>query len=80
MLVSTDVIRTYQRIILNLDMQVARYKQLLGVLLPTLRETEEPISRPSGPVNAASVALVSSIVNARIQEDMILRAFDDEVI
>lgn len=78
-LVNPSVIRTYQRIIFQLESQVCRYKTLLGQLS---RKSESPAEmvEMSTPVNEASVLILNSILQARIPEQNILRAFDEEEI
>lgn len=81
MLVRVDVIRTYQQIIFDLERRVLQYQQLLFKMTeqPYIAE-DEPVAQLSAPLNSASVDTVNSILGARIPEDAVLRAFDEEEI
>ena len=78
LLVSRDVIRAYQQVILRLELQVLHYQTLLRQIARSPEPAEEMAVQVSSPLNEASVHLVSSILHARVSNDSILRAFDDE--
>lgn len=77
-LVSADVFRTYQRMIFELQMQVLRYKTLLEQVMRRADLAEEYVPDFSTPLNLASIETIGSIVQARISEESVLRAYDDE--
>ena len=78
-LVNPNVIRAYQQVIFDLQIQVLHYRQLLE---QRTRRTDPPeeTTNLSQPINAVSIRIINSIVQARIPEDRILRALDDEEI
>ena len=75
---STDVIRMYQQVIFELQVQVLRYESLLDNFRRSQEPVEEFMAEPSSPLNDASIQLVNSILHTRIPEESILRAFDDQ--
>ena len=79
-LVNPSVIRTYQQIIFRLEMQVLHYKTLLSQLARRTSEPSEDTAQLSIPINEASVRTVNSILGARIPNESILRAPDEEEI
>jgi hypothetical protein len=78
-LVNPSVIRTYQRIIFQLEAQVFHYKTLFSQLSRRPAPSEE-IVELSTPINQASVRTLNSILQARISAENILRVFDEEEI
>ncbi|SRR6266404_5119452 len=76
-LVHPSVIRTYQQIIFQLEVQVLRYEALLHQLTRA-PELSEDAARLSSPLNEASIQTVNSILQARIPIESVLRAFDEE--
>jgi hypothetical protein len=77
-IVSPDVIRTYQQIIFDLQRQVLRYKVLLDYYLRGREVDEEIAAEPSTPLGEAAVRTINSILQARFTESSVLRAYDEE--
>ena len=77
-IVSPDVIRTYQQIIFDLQRQVLRYKVLLDYYLQGRERDDEVAAEPSTPLGEAAVRTINSILRARFTESSILRAYDEE--
>lgn len=77
--VRTDIVRQYQQIIFQLEQQVYEYRTLLNRVLhkePTPDIEDEAML--SSPLNAASIEMVNSIIYAQVDNDAILRAYDDD--
>jgi len=67
----------YERMIADLQQQLRRYKVLLQKFEAGARSMEEPTSSVSTPLNAASVAVLNSILQNPIPEERILRDYPD---
>ena len=78
LLVHPDVIRTYQQVIFELQVQVQRYRMMVERLTTRPRPYEDPTSEPSPPLNAASNELLVAISSARVPEHLVLRASETE--
>jgi hypothetical protein len=76
--VHPDVIRTYQRVIFELQIQVQRYQLMVERLTKLSEPAEEGIIAPSQQLNRASKHVIGSIISARIPEQSVLRAFEEE--
>lgn len=76
--VTPDVIQTYQQIIFDLQRQVLRYKALLEYYLRGERAEDEIAIEPSTPLSAAALGTVNSILRVRLTESSVLRAYDEE--
>lgn len=77
-IVNIDIIRTYERMIFELERKVLQYQILFKQLMRKPEEIQEAVALPSSPLNPASIALVNSIIRARVPEESILRAWDAE--
>jgi hypothetical protein len=77
-IVTADVIQTYQQIIFDLQRQVLRYEALLEYYLRGERAEDEIAVEPSTPLSAASLGMVNSILRVRLTESSVLRAYDEE--
>lgn len=77
-LVQLNVIRTYERVIFELQQQLLRYKLLVDQLRLHEHGLDDEASQISAPLNAASVNVIDSISLARIPETSILRAYEEE--
>jgi hypothetical protein len=60
------------------DYQRAKDKIRLHEDEPRYRDGDSRMYEPSKPLNAASVQFVNSLLQSRISEQSVLRAFDDE--
>jgi hypothetical protein len=78
LLVHPDVIRTYQRVIFELQIQVQRYQIMVERLARASEPAEEGVIAPSQQLNRASRQVIGSIISARIPEQSVLRAFEEE--
>ncbi len=77
-IVSPDILRAYQRIIFELQMQVLRYRALFDQALRRPESIEEFVVEPSTPLSQASIDAINSVLQVRIAEESILRAYDEE--
>jgi hypothetical protein len=77
-IVTSDVIHTYEQIIFDLQRQVLRYKALLDHYLRGERVEDEIAVEPSTPLSAAALGTIDSILRVRLTESSVLRAYDEE--
>ena len=78
-LLRADVILEYERTIADLRRQLLHYKRLVAYLISP-RESEPDYGGPHvvQPIDASSIRLVNSIVQARVPESSVFRDFDEE--
>jgi hypothetical protein len=74
--VKLQLLIAYDRVIFELQQQLAHYKSLVDVLLPKPPQTEE-LRLDAAPLNAASVRLLDSITRARISP-LAVRSLDQD--
>src|SRR6266478_487238 len=78
-LLRSAVILEYERTIADLRRQLLHYKRLVAHLVSP-RDMESDYSGPhvAQPIDASSVRVVNSIVQARVPESSVFRDFDEE--
>lgn len=78
-LLRSEVILEYERTIADLRRQLLHYKRLVAHLVSP-RDTESDYTglRVVQPIDASSVRVVNSIVQARVPESSVFRDFDEE--
>ena len=78
-LLKTEVILEYERTIADLRKQLVHYKRLVAHLISP-RESEPDYGGPQvvKPIDAGSIRVVNSIVQAQVPESSVFRDFDEE--